>query len=86
MTARNVLVTGRQPRYRSGDRRGAMSAAGHTVLITNRSGEAPDGLTAVQGDVTGHQSPWMRPSAAEEHFGGPVEVVVITLASPRTAC
>ncbi|HNQ07909.1 MAG TPA: 3-oxoacyl-ACP reductase FabG [Tetrasphaera sp.] len=75
MTARNVLVTGGNRGIGQAIAE-AMQAAGHTVLITSRSGEAPDGLTAVQGDVTDTESVDAAFKAAEEHFGGPVEVVV----------
>lgn len=75
MTARNVLVTGGNRGIGQAIAE-AMQAAGHTVLITSRSGEAPDGLTAVQGDVTDTESVEAAFKAAEEHFGGPVEVVV----------
>ena len=75
MTARNVLVTGGNRGIGQAIAE-AMQAAGHNVLITSRSGEAPDGLTAVQGDVTDTESVDAAFKAAEEHFGGPVEVVV----------
>ena len=75
MTARNVLVTGGNRGIGQAIAE-AMQAAGHNVLITSRSGEAPDGLTAVQGDVTDTESVDAAFKAAEEHFGGAVEVVV----------
>lgn len=75
MTARNVLVTGGNRGIGQAIAE-AMQAAGHQVLITSRSGEAPEGLTAVQGDVTDTASVDAAFKAAEEHFGGPVEVVI----------
>ncbi|MEO7270239.1 MAG: 3-oxoacyl-ACP reductase FabG [Knoellia sp.] len=73
--ARNVLVTG--------GNRGigqaiatAFAEAGDTVIVTSRSGDAPDGLTAVKCDVTDTASVNAAFSAAEEIFGGPVQVLV----------
>ena len=75
MTARNVLVTG--------GNRGiglaiavAMRDAGHHVVVMSRSGEAPEDLEAVAGDVSDTASVDAAFSAAEAKFGGPVEVVV----------
>ncbi|MFN8098286.1 MAG: 3-oxoacyl-ACP reductase FabG [Dermatophilaceae bacterium] len=75
MTARNVLVTG--------GNRGighaialAMRDAGHNVVVMSRSGEAPDDLPAVAGDVSDTASVDAAFKAAEERLGGPVEVVV----------
>ncbi|MFC7488823.1 beta-ketoacyl-ACP reductase [Knoellia sp. CPCC 206453] len=73
--ARNVLVTG--------GNRGigqaiatAFAQAGDTVVVTSRSGDAPDGLTVVKCDVTDTESVNAAFSAAEEIFGGPVQVLV----------
>lgn len=75
MTARNVLVTGGN-RGIGKSIAEAMARAGHNVVVTTRSGEAPDGLQAVQGDVTDTQSVDAAFTAAEAIFGGPVDVVV----------
>ncbi len=73
--ARNVLVTG--------GNRGigqaiatAFAEAGDAVVVTSRSGDAPDGLTAVKCDVTNTESVNAAFTAAEEIFGGPVQVLV----------
>jgi 3-oxoacyl-[acyl-carrier protein] reductase len=75
MTARNVLVTG--------GNRGiglaialAMRAAGHNVVVMARSGEAPEDLPAVAGDVCDTASVDAAFTAAEAALGGPVEVLV----------
>ncbi|MBK6887258.1 MAG: 3-oxoacyl-ACP reductase FabG [Tetrasphaera sp.] len=75
MTARNVLVTG--------GNRGiglaialAMRAAGHNVVVMARSGEAPEDLPAVAGDVSDTASVDAAFTAAEAALGGPVEVLV----------
>ncbi len=73
-TGRSVLVTG--------GNRGIglaiakeLAAAGHRVTVTSRSGEAPDGLTAVRCDVTDAAS--VDAAFAEvEANQGPVEVLV----------
>lgn len=75
MTARNVLVTGGNRGIGAAIAQ-AMQDAGHKVVITSRSGEAPEGLTAVKGDVTDTASVDAAFTAAEAHFAGPVEVVV----------
>ncbi|WP_353949981.1 3-oxoacyl-ACP reductase FabG [Knoellia sp. S7-12] len=73
--ARNVLVTG-------GNRGIGLAIAtafvdgGDTVVVTSRSGDAPDGLTAVTCDVTDSASVDAAFNAAEEIFGGPVQVLV----------
>ncbi|PRY48620.1 3-oxoacyl-[acyl-carrier protein] reductase [Knoellia remsis] len=72
---RNVLVTG-------GNRGIGLAIAksfvegGDNVVVTSRSGEAPDGLTAVAGDVTSTESVDAAFTKAEEIFGGPVQVLV----------
>ena len=54
----------------------AFVAAGDRVVVTSRSGEAPDGLDAVACDVTDTASVDAAFTAAEERLGGPVEVLV----------
>ncbi len=73
-TGRSVLVTG--------GNRGiglaiaqAMVAAGHRVSVTSRSGEAPDGLTAVKCDVTDAASVDAAFTVVEA-AQGPIEVLV----------
>src|SRR5690349_1848846 len=75
MAGRNILVTG--------GNRGiglaialALDAAGENVVVTNRSGEAPEGLRAVRCEVTDTASVDAAFTAAEELLGGPVEVLV----------
>lgn len=74
-TGRNVLVTG--------GNRGiglaiaqAFVAAGDTVVITHRSGDAPEGLTGVRCEVTDTASVNAAFDEAEKMFGGLVEVLV----------
>lgn len=73
--ARNVLVTG--------GNRGiglaiaqAFQEAGDNVVITHRSGQPPKGLQGVTCEVTDTASVDAAFTAAEEIFGGPVEVLV----------
>ncbi|MBB2891461.1 3-oxoacyl-ACP reductase FabG [Flexivirga oryzae] len=55
----------------------AFVAAGDNVVVTSRSGsDGPEGATTVACDVTDTASVDAAFSAAEEQFGGPVEVVV----------
>lgn len=55
----------------------AFVVAGEDVVVTSRSGtDGPDGATTVACDVTDTASVDAAFAAAEEHFGGPVEVVV----------
>ncbi|GGB34304.1 beta-ketoacyl-ACP reductase [Flexivirga endophytica] len=55
----------------------AFVTAGDDVVVTSRSGtDGPDGATTVACDVTDTASVDAAFTAAEEHFGGPVEVVV----------
>jgi len=75
MAGRNILVTG--------GNRGiglaialALDAAGENVVVTNRSGEAPEGLRAVRCEVTDTASVDAAFTEAEELLGGPVEVLV----------
>ncbi|GMA19815.1 3-oxoacyl-ACP reductase FabG [Arsenicicoccus piscis] len=72
---RNVLVTG--------GNRGiglaiaqAFAAAGDNVVVTNRSGEAPEGLQAVRCEVTDTASVDQAFTEAEQLLGGPIEVLV----------
>ena len=74
-SARNVLITG--------GNRGiglaiaqAFAESGDTVVVTSRNGQAPEGLTAVTCDVTDTASVDAAFTAAEEIFGGPVQVLV----------
>ena len=73
-TGRSVLVTG-------GNRGIGLAiakelvAAGHRVTVTSRSGEAPDGLTAVRCDVTDAASVDAAFTEVEANQG-PVEVLV----------
>ncbi|EAP99155.1 3-oxoacyl-[acyl-carrier protein] reductase [Janibacter sp. HTCC2649] len=73
--ARNVLVTGGNKGIGQAIAT-AFVEAGDTVVVTSRSGDAPDGLTAVTCDVTDTESVNAAFSAAEEIFGGPVQVLV----------
>ncbi len=50
--------------------------AGHRVVVTTRSGQAPEGLPAVTCDVTDTASVDAAFTAAESILGGPVEVLV----------
>ena len=52
-----------------------LAAAGHTVVVTHRSGEPPEGLHAVQCDVTDSAAVDAAFSQVESEHG-PVEVVV----------
>lgn len=55
----------------------AFVAAGDDVVVTSRSGtDGPEGAVTVACDVTDSASVDAAFTAAEEHFGGPVEVVV----------
>ena len=74
-TPRNVLVTG--------GNRGiglaiatAFAEAGDRVVITNRSGEPPQGLQAVRCEVTDSASVDAAFDEAEKLLGGPIEVLV----------
>jgi len=72
---RNVLVTGGNRGIGLAIAR-AFAAAGDNVVVTNRSGDAPDGLRAVRCEVTDSASVDAAFSEAEELLGGPVEVLV----------
>ena len=72
---RTVLVTGGNRGIGLAIAR-AFAAQGDKVVVTSLSGEAPEGLQAVQGDVTSTESVDAAFTAAEELLGGPIEVVV----------
>jgi 3-oxoacyl-[acyl-carrier protein] reductase len=72
---RNVLVTGGNRGIGLAIAR-AFAAAGDNVVVTNRSGDAPDGLRAVRCEVTDSASVDAAFTGAEELLGGPVEVLV----------
>lgn len=73
--ARNVLVTGGNRGIGLAIAR-AFADAGDNVVITHRSGEPPEGLQGVLCEVTDSASVDAAFTAAEEIFGGPVEVLV----------
>ncbi|NNM44884.1 beta-ketoacyl-ACP reductase [Knoellia koreensis] len=75
MAGRKILVTGGNRGIGLSIAR-ALVEAGHDVVVTNRSGEAPEGLRAVQCEVTDTASVDQAFAAAEEILGGPVEVLV----------
>jgi 3-oxoacyl-[acyl-carrier protein] reductase len=72
---RNVLVTG-------GNRGIGLAIArafvdgGDNVVITNRKGDAPEGLRAVKCEVTDSESVNAAFDEAEQLLGGPIEVLV----------
>lgn len=72
---RKVLVTGGNRGIGLAIAR-AFQAAGDDVVITNRSGDAPEGLRAVRCEVTDTASVDQAFKDAEELLGGPVEVLV----------
>jgi 3-oxoacyl-[acyl-carrier protein] reductase len=72
---RNVLVTGGNRGIGLAIAR-AFVEAGDNVVITYRSGEPPEGLQGVTCEVTDSASVDAAFTAAEEIFGGPVEVLV----------
>lgn len=72
---RNVLVTGGNRGIGLAIAR-AFAEAGDHVVITHRSGEPPEGLRGVICEVTDTASVDAAFTAAEEIFGGPVEVLV----------
>ncbi|MER7070315.1 beta-ketoacyl-ACP reductase [Terrabacter sp. NPDC000476] len=73
--ARNVLVTGGNRGIGLAIAR-AFQEAGDNVVITHRSGQPPEGLQGVTCEVTDTASVDAAFTAAEEIFGGPVEVLV----------
>ena len=74
-SARNVLVTGGNRGIGLAIAK-AFADAGDEVVVTSRTGEAPDGLRAVTCDVTDTASVDAAFTAAEELFGGSVQVLV----------
>jgi 3-oxoacyl-[acyl-carrier protein] reductase len=72
---RNVLVTGGNRGIGLAIAR-AFAEAGDEVVITNRKGEAPEGLRAVRCEVTETASVNAAFDEAEQLLGGPVEVLV----------
>ncbi|GAA2730463.1 3-oxoacyl-[acyl-carrier-protein] reductase [Pedococcus aerophilus] len=75
MAGRNVLVTGGNRGIGLSIAR-ALAEAGHSVVITHRSGEPPEGLQGVLCEVTDTASVDAAFTQAEELLGGPVEVLV----------
>ena len=73
--ARNVLVTGGNRGIGLAIAK-AFADAGDNVVITHRSGVPPEGLQGVTCEVTDSTSVDAAFTAAEEIFGGPVEVLV----------
>ena len=74
-TARRVLVTGGSRGIGLAIAR-RMVADGHRVVVTSRSGDPVEGLTVVPCEVTDTASVDSAFAAAQEHLGGPVEVLV----------
>ena len=72
---RTVLVTGGNRGIGLAIAR-SFAEAGDRVVVTTRSGEAPDGLDAVPCEVTDSASVDAAFAAAEGIFGSPVEVLV----------
>ncbi len=72
---RIVLVTGGSKGIGLATAR-RFAAQGDRVAVTYRSSDAPDGLFGVRCDVTDMGQVDAAFSAIEEHFGGPVEVLV----------
>ena len=72
---RNVLVTGGNRGIGLAIAR-AFAEAGDNVVITNRSGDAPEGLRAVKCEVTDTESVNAAFDEAEQLLGGPIEVLV----------
>jgi 3-oxoacyl-[acyl-carrier protein] reductase len=72
---RNVLVTGGNRGIGLAIAR-AFVAGGDNVVITNRKGDAPEGLRAVKCEVTDTASVNAAFDEAEQILGGPVEVLV----------
>ena len=72
---RNVLVTG-GPRGIGLAIARAFVEGGDNVVITNRKGDAPEGLQAVKCEVTDTESVNAAFDEAEQLLGGPIEVLV----------
>ncbi len=83
-TARNVLVTGGNRGIGLSIAR-AFAEAGDHVVVTNRSGEPPEGLRAVRCEVTDSASVNAAFDEAEQLLGGPVEVLVANAGITRDA-
>lgn len=74
-TTRRVLVTGGNRGIGEAIAR-HLTEEGHEVVVTSRSGDAPEGLRAVACDVTDTASVDQALKDAEEVLGGTVEVLV----------
>ncbi|KRE52756.1 3-oxoacyl-[acyl-carrier-protein] reductase [Phycicoccus sp. Soil748] len=75
MAGRNVLVTGGNRGIGLSIARD-LAQAGHSVVVTHRSGEPPEGLQGVRCEVTDSASVDQAFAEAEELLGGPVDVLV----------
>ncbi|MGO4341630.1 3-oxoacyl-[acyl-carrier-protein] reductase [Pedococcus sp. 2YAF34] len=75
MAGRNVLVTGGNRGIGLSIARD-LAEAGHSVVVTHRSGEPPEGLQGVRCEVTDSASVDQAFAEAEELLGGPVDVLV----------
>ena len=75
MAGRNVLVTGGNRGIGLTIARD-LAQAGHSVVVTHRSGEPPEGLQGVRCEVTDSASVDQAFAEAEEILGGPVDVLV----------
>lgn len=73
--SRNVLVTGGSRGIGLAIAR-RLAAAGDNVAVTYNSSPPPDGLTGVACDVTSSDDVERAFAEVEEHFGGPVEVLI----------
>jgi 3-oxoacyl-[acyl-carrier protein] reductase len=74
-SAKTVLVTGGNRGIGLAIARD-LAEAGHSVVVTTRSGDGPDGLPAVACEVTDTASVDAAFGEAESILGGPVEVLV----------
>ncbi|MBL6629302.1 MAG: 3-oxoacyl-ACP reductase FabG [Actinomycetota bacterium] len=73
--SRNVLVTGGSRGIGLAIAR-RLAAAGDNVAVTYNSSPPPDGLKGVACDVTSSDDVERAFTEVEEHFGGPVEVLI----------
>jgi 3-oxoacyl-[acyl-carrier protein] reductase len=73
--SRNVLVTGGSRGIGLAIAR-RLAAAGDNVAVTYNSSPPPDGLKGVACDVTSSDDVERAFNEVEEHFGGPVEVLI----------
>lgn len=73
--SRNVLVTGGSRGIGLAIAR-RLAAAGDNVAVTYNSSPPPDGLEGVACDVTSSDDVERAFTEVEEHFGGPVEVLI----------